>query len=126
MPGGGHWSSTSRYPEPGGAVTVAPLPVERADEARRELAGRVLRAAEAPRLVKPRPEPIARALAAAFAEQVVAPDSLTVDEVLEWVDGPGLDVILSVCRDGGPPSPTAPGRPRVGRKGARVKSPFGR
>jgi hypothetical protein len=90
-------------------------------EARNDLAARVLRAAEAARLSKPRPEPIARALAMAFADQMVAPDSLSTDEVLDWIDGPGLDVILAVCREGSGAAEAQAPWPRIGRKGARVK-----
>jgi hypothetical protein len=68
-------------------------------EQRLALARRLLVEAEASRLARGRPAEMLDAMAQGFARQRLAdaphePLTLTVDEVLAWIDGPGLDVIL--------------------------------
>jgi len=69
-------------------------------EQRHALARRLLTEAEAARLPRGRPEAMLDAMAAGFADQRLAaapnaPLHVTVDDVLAWIDGPGLEVILA-------------------------------
>ena len=71
-----------------------------ADEQRLILARRLLVEAEATRLPRPRPTAMLQALAEGFAAQRLGqvpqePVTLTVDDILAWIDGPGMDVILA-------------------------------
>jgi hypothetical protein len=79
-------------------VLETPLRGDEAEQ-RLALARRLLADAESRRLVRDRPRGMLDALAAGFAAQRLAraprePLSFTVDEILQWIDGPGLDVIL--------------------------------
>jgi hypothetical protein len=72
-------------------------------EQRVALAERVLIAAESGRMVRTRPAAMLETMARAFAEEHLgeAPDEpvqVSVSEVLDWIDGPGLDVILGFVR----------------------------
>lgn len=59
---------------------------------------RMLSDAEAPRLPKPRPARMLAAMATALAADLPADGfERARADVLRWVDGPGLDVILDVC-----------------------------
>jgi hypothetical protein len=69
-------------------------------EQRLALARRLLAEAEASRLPRRRPPAMLDAMAEGFAEQRLGatphePLTLTVEDVLGWIDGPGLDVILA-------------------------------
>jgi hypothetical protein len=64
------------------------------------LARRLLVEAEASRLNRRRPPRMLDAMAEGFAHQRLAatphePLTLTVEDVLDWIDGPGLEVILA-------------------------------
>lgn len=93
-----------RYTAPGrvqrvteGAASELVDPLSTADQAARA----ILSDAESERLQKPRPPQIATAIAAAFAEDRLRSETveITREEVLAWIDGPGLAVILESIRD---------------------------
>lgn len=80
-------------------VLDTPRPAD-PDEQRLALARRMLIEAEHHRLPRGRPSAMLEAMARGFAGQRLAhvpdePLTVTVDDVLGWVDGPGLDVILA-------------------------------
>jgi hypothetical protein len=63
-----------------------------------EAVARMLADAEAHRLPKPRPARMLAAMATALAADLPAAGfERARADVLRWVDGPGLDVILDVC-----------------------------
>jgi hypothetical protein len=71
-----------------------------AHEQRLMLARRLLVEAEAARLRRPRPPAMLQAMAEGFAAQRLGqipqePLTLAADDILAWIDGPGLDVILA-------------------------------
>ena len=79
----------------------------------REKALAVLREAERARLGKGRPEMIAQALADAYRAvlQDWRPGEVIHErDVLAWIDGPGLDVILETCM-APRPAPAVPDAP---------------
>jgi hypothetical protein len=81
-------------------VGVIDVPAPGSEERRRVAAAcRILTDAEASRHGRRRPPAMLEAMAAAFARDRLsgsdaAPVTVTLEQVLAWVDGPGLDVIL--------------------------------